>query len=321
MYRGLRWAAVVALVAGGVACDSTVEDGNGSGPTPQPEPDDIQEPEDPEQPEEPEDPEQPEDPEDPEQPEERSCDEPGASRACGEQDGSVEYCDVLNPGEQPQWGPCLAATECEPGDTEECFPGDVDFEGLERSCWLEGGIPMWAEDDCNTPLVLAFEPGPVRMSTAGPASFDISGAGQCVTTDWPAASTPWLAIDRDRSGTIDGGHELFGSGTVLASGVHATHGFAALAELDSDGDGRITPLDERFSELVLWSDYDGDRQSTLWEMEPLSARGVESIELAYESGRDCDARGNCARERSAFTFAAGDGGGAGQVIDLYLACQ
>lgn len=292
MLDRFRWAAVAAVVLVAAACDSTVEDGSGRGGRGS----------------------------QPQEPEDESCDEQGASRACGE-DGSVQYCDALNPGEDPQWGPCLASTECELGDREACFPGDETFVGLDRTCELEGGIPMWGMDACNTPLVLAFEPGPVPMTTAGSATFDISGAGRCTTTDWPAASTPWLAIDLDRSGTIDGGHELFGSGTVLPDGSHATHGFAALDQLDSDGDGVITPLDERFSELVLWSDHDGDRQSTLWEMEPLSARGVESIELSYESGRDCDARGNCARERSRFSFAADGRGGTGEVIDLYLACQ
>ncbi len=254
----------------------------------------------------------------------KTCDKQGATRACGVDDGSVQYCDETDDeSSQLRWGPCLADVACEPGESEACFTGPEaeEFGNPSRYCQTYGGVPEWEEDACNTPLVLAFEPGPVPMTAAGTATFDISGRGQCITTDWPTAQTPWLAIDLDRSGSIDGGHELFGSGTVLRSGARARHGFAALDELDSNGDGVISARDDRFDELVLWSDHDGDRTSTLWELEPLAARGVESIDLAFTTGRDCDARGNCARERSAFTFAADGRQASGEVIDIYLTCQ
>lgn len=287
MRAWLGWAAMAAVVVTAVGCDETTIDGaeqgrnNGAVPA------------------------------------DETCEVQGDEQECGGE-GSVQYCDEIE-GEL-KWGPCLSTTECEPGETLSCGLGE-EFGDLSRMCLLEEGIPVWDPYACNTPLVLAFEPGPVPMSAAATASFDISGAGECITTDWPTAATPWLAIDLDRSGTIDGGHELLGSGTILASGRHARHGFAALAELDSNGDGRISALDARFGELVLWTDLDGDRQSTLWELEPLRWRGVESIELDFATGQDCDARGNCARERSRFSFAAGSGVRSGEVIDLYLACQ
>lgn len=251
-----------------------------------------------------------------------ACNLEAQSRQCdAEGEAGVQYC--AGPSDDLLWGPCLANPECVPGDRELCFEEDSKFGEIWRNCYLGGnGEPRWEDDACNTPLVLSFEPGPVQMTAASSASFDITGAGECVTTDWPAAQNPWLAIDLDKSGAIEGGHELFGSGTVLPSGMHASNGFAALSQLDSNGDGTISALDERFDELVLWSDHDGDRQSTLWELQPLSQRGVSSIALSATTGRECDARGNCAKERSAFSFAA-DGGAmaTGQVVDIYLSCQ
>lgn len=253
---------------------------------------------------------------DDEENEAESCLEAGAAQSCGE--GGLQYC-YESSGENI-WGECIDNPECTPGESRDCGLGEK-FGDIDQRCRLEGGTPRWDEEACNTPLVLAFEPGAVQMTAASTASFDITGAGECITTDWPAAQTPWLAIDLDKSGAIDGGHELFGSGTVLPTGRHAANGFSALSELDSNGDGMISALDERFAELLLWSDHDGDRKSTLWELESLSQRGVESIELSHSSGRDCDERGNCAGERSSFTFAAAGRPTSGQVIDLYLACQ
>jgi hypothetical protein len=136
------------------------------------------------------------------------------------------------------------------------------------------------------------------------------------------ATTPWLALDRDRSGTIDGGHELFGSATRLRTGGVADNGFTALTELDSDGDGRITAADPGFAALVVWSDGDGDRRSTGFELQPVTSLGLVAIELGYASERRCDVRGNCEVERATFTY--NDALGrmhAGEVVDVHLACQ
>jgi hypothetical protein len=168
----------------------------------------------------------------------------------------------------------------------------------------------------DTPLVISWNDGPVAFSTA-PGAFAFSG-GQPHATDWPTAATPWLALDRDRNGTIDRGEELFGSGTLLSDGSHAANGFVALAALDANHDGVIDAADPGFGSLVLWADADGDRKSSPAELAPAS-HTILSISLAAHVDARCDDRGNCERERAAITWR--DAAGAthvGSIIDVYL---
>ncbi|MCR9161384.1 MAG: calcium-binding protein [Nannocystaceae bacterium] len=270
------------------------------------------------------------DEEDPDQDDdaEASCSEQGASRECdfGGDDG-VQYCDDID-GELV-WGECVGPAACTPGDSESCGLGE-EFGNPTDSCQLEDGVPMWgceANDDfescpCNTPLVLQFDGAAVQMVASPAATFDIDGVGACVSTDWPTSDTPWLALDLDKDGTIDSGRELFGSGTRIGGNRRARNGFMALSALDTDRNGRIDAHDERFADLVLWSDHDGDKRGTFAEMQPLSVRSVLSIELDYVVRPECDDRGNCGIERSAFTYVDATGTIAkGEVVDVHLACQ
>lgn len=191
-----------------------------------------------------------------------------------------------------------------------------------------GTVTCWESDTCepqggDTPLVVKFDNAPVEFAPAAAgASFDIAGAGECTTHDWPLATTPWLALDRDQNGSIDSGAELFGSGSVLASGQKAQHGFMALAELDTNRDGRISRADEDFGKLLLWSDYDGDKRSTFDEAPTAQSMGLLSIDLDYRVDTACDARGNCEVERATFRFIDEHGALAeGEIADVHLACQ
>ncbi|MBK7827678.1 hypothetical protein [Nannocystis sp.] len=252
-----------------------------------------------------------------------ACSEVGATRACTTEANTpgVERCVVTPaPGLPPFWGTC-APDECEPGEDVPCSSG----EGA-NECRMDAYGASYEYDDgisgCSTPLVLAFAArDPVFTAPQSGASFDISSTNTCTTPDWPTAATPWLARDLDRSGSIDGGHELFGNGTILPSGDHARHGFAALASVDSNLDGAITPADLAWPELLLWSDYDSDRRSTGWELLPLHAHGVAAISLDYHLAPVCDARGNCSRERAAFTLNHNTSQAHGEVIDVYLRCE
>ena len=229
-----------------------------------------------------------------------------AKRGC--HDG-VEYC--AHTGSEYLWGTCVAEPACEPGAERECGVCELDVDG----------VPYWS-DTCgasSTPLALRFDDAPVRFAMSS-GTFDLGP--ECGATDWLEAATPWLALDRDGSGAIEGGHELFGSATVLRDGARADHGFVALAELDSDRDGRIDASDPDFARLVLWADHDADRRSTLWELTPVATAGLVAIDLDYRRDRRCDARGNCEIERAAFTFRDALGRTrTGEVVDVHLACQ
>ncbi|MGH1348479.1 MAG: calcium-binding protein [Nannocystales bacterium] len=259
--------------------------------------------------------------------EEAGCSEQGESRACEfEGEDGVQYCDTIDGA--LAWGECVGPFACTPGEVQDCGLGE-EFGDASDHCSLENGVPAWGCDSgdfegcaCNTPLVLKFDAAPVQMTASPATTFDIDDLGACVTTDWPTTATPWLALDIDKDGTIDSGRELFGSGTRIDGSRRARNGFMALSPLDTDHNGRIDARDERFSELVLWSDDDGDKRGTLAEMEPLSVRSVLSIELDYAVRRSCDERGNCGVERSAFTYVDTTGNIAqGEVVDVHLACQ
>ncbi|WAS91782.1 calcium-binding protein [Nannocystis punicea] len=250
------------------------------------------------------------------QPNDGSCNEEayGDSRAC---DGGIQYCaiDWAEPEYHYFWGPCRADFQCVPGQQDDGC----------TSCQLnEQGVPVLIDEcggdsETSTPLVLSFGGGPVRYDSSA-AAFDLGP--QCGATDWPTAETPWLALDRDGSGAIETGRELFGSAVRLRRGVLADNGFQALAELDQNRDGKLTAADPDFARLVLWADGDADRRSTAFELTPMSAAGIVEISLTYREDSRCDGRANCEIERAAFTFRDDLGRErVGDIVDVHLACQ
>ena len=189
--------------------------------------------------------------------------------------------------------------------------GNTDETGTQYSTWY---CTSSSNDryECTTPLVLSFDNAPVRYeSTSRLFSFQ---PGNPVSSDWPAAVTPWLARDVNGNGTIDDGSELFGSNTVTPGGV-AKHGFQALAALDANGDGVIDAKDPAFGSLLVWRDANGDRVSQKSELTSLTVERVVSMSLGFSTVPRCDLRGNCERERSTFSWG---GGRSGSIVDVYL---
>ncbi len=236
-----------------------------------------------------------------------------------QQDGEDDETETLE-DEQPIAGEACdeegeqAACEDEPG-TQTCLLV-YDEKGNSSLEWSDCVVDA-TSTSVSTPLVLAFDDEAVSFTRA-PGSFAIDGR-MSVATDWVSASTPWLALDRNGNGAIDGGAELFGSATPLGEGL-APHGFAALAELDADGDRRIAGAE--LDALLVWADADQNRVSDAAEIVSATSLGLVAIELDYSVAKVCDARGNCEKETARFSYATASGATReGRVVDVYLRHQ
>ncbi len=86
-----------------------------------------------------------------------------------------------------------------------------------------------------------------------------------------------LVRDINGNGVIDDGTELFGTSTILPNGTKAANGFAALAALDSNGDGKIDASDPVYAQLAVWRDLNGDGKTDPGELQSLAQAGVASL--------------------------------------------
>jgi predicted secreted protein len=157
-----------------------------------------------------------------------------------------------------------------------------------------------------SPLVLDLNgDGISTQSVSKGVAFDVFGTGQQVNTGWVTGGDGLLVMDRNHDGFVNGGGELFGVGTRLASGDRASDGYAALSELDSNADGTLSAGDADFDELMVWVDSDSDGVSQGSELKSLTDLGISSLNLQAQSSTDID-NGNLIGLVSSYTTTNGD---------------
>ena len=157
--------------------------------------------------------------------------------------------------------------------------------------------------DLFSPLALDLDGDGVEAD--GQALFDHAGDGMAEASNWVSEDDGLLAWDRDGNGLIDSGRELFGDSTPLPAGGQASHGFAALASLDSNGDGVVDAKDAKWSELrvLRWTDANKNGWMDKGEqrLEKLAQHGISSLSLAYTASTKKDAAGNEHRQAGSYT--------------------
>jgi hypothetical protein len=87
---------------------------------------------------------------------------------------------------------------------------------------------------------------------------------------------PWIAT---ATVVINDGGELFGYGTTLANGSKAGTGYAALTELDTNGDGVVDAKDSAYADLRVWVDGNADGVSQSDELKSLDSLGITKLNL------------------------------------------
>jgi Ca2+-binding RTX toxin-like protein len=119
---------------------------------------------------------------------------------------------------------------------------------------------------------------------ANPTLFDHNADGIRTGTGWVTGDDAWLVLDRNASGTIDSGRELFGvdtllSGTPGVDAVYASTGFEALRTLDANADNVFNAQDSAFTQVRLWRDLNQDGISQASELTTLAAQNIIAISL------------------------------------------
>ena len=204
----------------------------------------------------------------------------------------------------------------------------------EKTGWNGDILPNWARDwwdkinpfrsgqyHVYDPLALDLDGDGIETVAAKGFSgslFDHNGNGIRTATGWISADDGLLVRDLNGNGIIDNGAELFGDNTKLADGSFAKHGYAALAELDSNGDGIVSAADAAFQTLRVWQDLNQDGISQANELRTLEELGIQSLDVAYKDVNKNLGNGNTLAQQGSYTKKDGTTAQAG---DLLLAAD
>ncbi|MEW5822624.1 MAG: hypothetical protein AB1782_20695 [Cyanobacteriota bacterium] len=153
-----------------------------------------------------------------------------------------------------------------------------------------------------SPLILDLDgDGVETLSINNGTYFDHNADGFSELTGWASPDDGLLVLDINDNGLIDSGRELFGEHTLLSNGEEASGGFEALAELDSNLDGKIDSNDTQFSDLKIWIDANSDGITDSGELHSLGELNIESISLNFENVNKEDAEGNLISQAGSYT--------------------
>ena len=173
-------------------------------------------------------------------------------------DGSVSI-DTLSPGQNSDWG--MGKDGGDPASGPTPAFGD------------EHPNPLQLRD----PLVLDLNGNGVQLLAVHDSNvhFDYGGSGFSVKTGWAGPTEGILVRDIDQNPNTVTANELFGA----TSG----DGFADLAAMDSNHDGKINSSDTNFAQLKVWIDADSDGTVDSGEVISLGAAGVAAINLNVQA--------------------------------------
>ena len=234
-------------------------------------------------------------------------------------------------GSMPAWGiplaiagDVIAAKAIQTGDTgymsTEDFYNFDNWKGFAGELaedwsrwvydWLPDSLNPWKQLNRDgkyrvyDPITLDLNGDGIKaLATNGFAGalFDHDNDGIRTATGWVGKDDGLLVRDLNGNGIIDNGSELFGDNTALSDGSKAAHGYIALAELDSNSDGKVDALDSAFNELKVWIDANSDGISQENELRTLMDLDIQSLDVAYQDANQNLGNGNSIRQLGILT--------------------
>ncbi|OAM44472.1 hypothetical protein A7Q03_08940 [Eikenella sp. NML99-0057] len=206
-------------------------------------------------------------------------------------------------------------------------PDNTPSKHLKKQHWVDGGkLKKWHEHANKgkkyhivDPLALDLDGNGISTVAANQFSgslFDHDGDGIRTASGWVGKEGGLLVYDRNGDGIINNGSELFGDATRLKNGGMAAHGFAALADLDDNGDGKIDAADKAFSSLRVWRDLNQDGISQEGELLTLEQAKVRLLNTQFRNTNRSLGDGNTLAQEGSYTTTDGQ---TRQMGDLLLA--
>ncbi|NWE92847.1 type I secretion C-terminal target domain-containing protein [Pseudomonas reactans] len=162
-----------------------------------------------------------------------------------------------------------------------------------------------------SPLVLDLDGDGVELSSLASADsvyWDHNIDGFAEASGWVTGGDGLLAIDLNGDGIINNSSELFGNQTGH------DNGFLALAEHDSNADGKITSEDSIWNQLRVWIDTSMEGYSQNNELHDLDSLLITSIDLNYNEVSST-INGNDVKQDSSFII----DGNTRDIVDAYFA--
>jgi hypothetical protein len=193
-------------------------------------------------------------------------------------DGSVIWSTIWSSG--ASWNFNYTATGLTSGQQ---LYGTLDYNGVSYR-FNQGvqfnGTAAPTTTTYGSPLVLDLNGDGVQtLALADGVSFDLLNTGSKQTVGWVEKHDGLLAIDLNGDGQINSGAELFGNYTQLANGTLAKDGWAALAAMDTNADGKVDANDAGFNQLRVWVDANSDGVTDAGELLTLAQAKVASINV------------------------------------------
>ncbi|AZN36126.1 calcium-binding protein [Iodobacter ciconiae] len=167
------------------------------------------------------------------------------------------------------------------------------------------------------PLTLDLDnDGLETVGTKEGVFFDHDGDGLKNKSGWVKPDDGFLVRDLNGNGKIDNGSELFGDATRKLDGSLAKNGFDALADLDSNKDGKVDINDAAFASLKVWRDINGDGLTDSGELLTLEQVGIASFNTKETKHSLILGNGNRLADLGSYTRTDGQTAVLGEVGDM-----
>lgn len=157
------------------------------------------------------------------------------------------------------------------------------------------------------PLILDLN-GNGKIDTVAAANgvqFDLNADGFKELTGWTTGEDAFVIRDLNADGNVNSGRELFGDATLLTTGAVAGNGFQALAEMDSNLDGKVNSADTNWGHLLAWKDANHNGAVDAGELQTLADAGVQAISTSFLNAAASDGLGNILGRKGTFTTDTG----------------